>query len=280
MRGVLYSVLVWLFTALLSASEVGGSTGKQASYVGSKACSGCHGAIYKSYFKTAMGNASGTVEPGGTGQPVPGFFVHPASGAGYRIESTTDGVYLDYRKTSAVGQISGKRKLDFFIGSAVHARGYIYRDGGFLFQAPICYYASRRAWDMAPGYETQPSIFLGRKIEQPCLDCHASGSAANSMPFSEGAVSCERCHGPASDHIARFSPSHEGAAIGILNPVKLPLLKRDSVCAQCHLTGEARVQKSETSGRSFIAGDKLTDYVVPFIWASPDQSRLKVIGHF
>ncbi len=262
------------------------ATDSKASYVGSKACVGCHSAIYKSYFNTAMGKASGIVGPSGTGQPAPGSFLHAASGTEYRIRSSADGLYLEYQKASSDGPISGKRKLEYYIGSASHARGYVYREGGFLYQAPVCYYASRRGWDMAPGYETQPSIFLGRKIEQPCLDCHSSklASGASSVvddpPFTEGAVACERCHGPASEHLARFTPGQDHTGIGILNPVRLSPVERDSTCAQCHLTGEVRIQRLGTAVGLLRAGSKLTDQVVPFIWSSPDQKRLKVIGHF
>ena len=255
------------------------SASDTAGYVGSAACAACHAEISRAYFKTAMGNASGKVEAGAAKQPKSGSFRHPLSETQYRLQSDTEGLSLSYSKAPKTGEppISGTRRLAYYIGSGTHARGYIYRYSGMLFQAPVAYYTNRQQWDMAPGYETEHSIFLGRQIEQPCLDCHASGRAAQE-PFSEGAVSCERCHGPGSAHIAKFTPHHEGAPLSILNPAKLHPMLRDSVCAQCHLTGEARVQKQNAS--AFTTGDRLTDHVVPFIWSSPDPDSLKVIGHF
>ncbi len=248
-------------------------------YVGSRACAACHAEISRAYFKTAMGNASGKVEPGAAKQPPPGSFLHSLSGTQYSLQADAKGLFLDYNKSQAAGEppVSGRRKLEYYIGSGTHARGYLHRYGEMLFQAPVAYYKNRQQWDMAPGYETEHSIFLGRKIEQSCLDCHASGQTEQE-PFAEGAVSCERCHGPGSAHIAKFTPHHEKAPLGILNPVKLPPMPRDSVCAQCHLTGEARVQKQNAS--AFAPGDRLTDHLVPFIRSSPDPDNLKVIGHF
>ena len=57
------------------------------------------------------------------------------------------------------------------------------------------------------------------------------------------ALRCERCHGPGSLHI-------EGKG-KMVNPAKLEPARRDSVCSQCHLSGEARVER---------AGRKLADY--------------------
>lgn len=250
-----------------------------AEYVGSGACAACHAEISRVYFKTAMGNASGKVEAGAAKQPKPESFLHASSGTQYRLQADAEGLSLTYNKVSQAGEppISGTRKLKYYIGSGTHARGYVYRSGEMLYQAPIAYYTVRKQWDMAPGYETEHSIFLGRKIEQSCLDCHASGRAAQE-PFLEGAVSCERCHGPGREHIAKFASHREGAPLGILNPTKLHPVLRDSVCAQCHLTGEARVQKQNAS--AFTAGERLTDHVVPFIWSSLNPDSLKVIGHF
>jgi Flp pilus assembly protein TadD len=250
-----------------------------AGYVGSRACAGCHAEIFRTYSKTAMGNASGKVEPGAAKQPLSGSFLHVLSGTKYSLQADAGGLSLEYNKPQLAGEppISGKRKLEYYIGSGTHARGYLYRYEEMLFQSPVAYYQNRQQWDMAPGYETEHSIFLGRKIEQTCLDCHSTGRTAQE-PFAEGAVSCERCHGPGSAHIAKFTPHHEEAPLGILNPPKLQPVQRDSVCAQCHLTGEARVQKQNAS--AFVAGDRLTDHFVPFIQSSPDPDNLKVIGHF
>lgn len=251
----------------------------KAGYVGSRACAACHAEISRAYFKTAMGNAGGKVEPGGVNQPKPGSFRHSLSGTQYRLDADAEGLSLSYSKVPQAGKspIVGTRKLEYYIGSGAHGRGYLYRYGEMFFQAPVAYYTNRQQWDMAPGFEKEHGIFLGRKIEQPCLFCHASGQVAQE-PFSEGAIACERCHGPGSAHLAKFTPHHEKAPLGILNPAQFAPVQRDSVCAQCHLAGEARIQQPNSS--DFTVGDRLTDHDVPFVWSSPDPGKFKVIGHF
>src|SRR5439155_1116099 len=72
------------------------------------------------------------------------------------------------------------------------------------------YYAARRAWDMAPGYERDPKPDFSRPITPECLFCHASGARAEPGTLNRVAslgaiepIGCERCHGEGSAHAAR-----------------------------------------------------------------------------
>ena len=51
----------------------------------------------------------------------------------------------------------------------------------------------------------------------------------------------------------------------IVNPAKLPAPERDSICAQCHLTGAARVARF--GARKYQPGGKLADSVAVFVWS-------------
>src|ERR1039457_1548836 len=112
---------------------------------------------------------------------------------------------------------------------------------GFLYQAPCSWYAASGKWDLSPGYQQYDSLFLTRGVETVCLKCHASRVQATLgttngygvPPFQEGGVSCERCHGPGEAHVAGSGK--------MINPAKLAPERRDNICAQCHLSGEARI---------------------------------------
>ena len=88
-------------------------------------------------------------------------------------------------------------------------------------------------------------------------------------------MGCERCHGPGAAHAASRK------AKDIVNPAKLAAANRDSVCAQCHLSGEIRVDRAGKSMNHFLAGEKLSDYAIAFVRsASPDiQVFMKVTSH-
>ncbi len=95
-------------------------------------------------------------------------------------------------------------------------------------------------------------------------------NAYASPPFREGGVSCERCHGEGSDHIATGKP--------MLNPAKLAATERDSICEQCHLSGEIRVAKSGKDDLAFRPGHRLADDLTVFV-RSGSPSPLKVTSH-
>lgn len=215
----------------------------------------------------SSGRATGAV-------PAPGGFRHELSGVSYHVAA-------DGRLAFARGPVQGERELAFYIGSGAAARSFLWRRDGFLFEAPVTWYA-RRGWEMSPGYEKGPALNLARPIEPECLGCHSTGvrpragtqNAYEDPPFAESGVGCERCHGPGREHVAR------GGRGAIVNPVKLAPRLRDSVCAQCHLTGAERVELAGRTGADFRPGQDLSDYVVSLVWAGPEPGGVHVTSHY
>jgi predicted CXXCH cytochrome family protein len=169
--------------------------------------------------------------------------------------------------------------LHYFIGSNAAGRSYLFAIDRFLFQSPVTYYAQLKRWDVSPGYELDRAMRMNRPVDANCLFCHASQSqpifgAQNRFadpPFKHGGVSCERCHGPASLHIT-------GKA-RLVNPAKLDAARRDSICAQCHLSGAARVELLGKRLAQFRPGDLLADYVSFFVFETAMGAGLKVNSH-
>jgi hypothetical protein len=82
-------------------------------------------------------------------------------------------------------------------------------------------------------------------------------------------VACERCHGPGSLHI-------EGKG-KMVNPAKLEPARRDSVCSQCHLSGEAGVERAGRKLAGYRPGDLLSDFAAYFV--AVDSGGLQVNSH-
>jgi len=228
----------------------------------------------------------------GTGQPRESFdrneFRDSLGAFAYRVGQEAGSYFLEFRQQGGkqpgtllpgtAGQIQGRRRLEYFVGSGAAARSYLLSYEGFLYEAPAAYYSSSASWKSAPGYAGLDYPYLTRPILPGCLGCHASGiqlipgtqNAYASPPFREGGVACERCHGAGSDHIAAGKP--------MLNPAKLAAAKRDSICEQCHLSGEIRVAKSGKDDLAFRPGDRLADDLTVFV-RSGSGSPLKVASH-
>ncbi len=246
-------------------------------YAGSKACAACHSAIYKSYFATPMAVSSGRPGEGGFRESLDrAKFLHERSGVEYRVSREANQMALEFTRTG--GELSGKRKLDFFVGSGAAGRSYLTSINGFLFQSPVSYYSKAAKWDISPGYQFSKDAALTRPIGTKCLQCHSGrlqhiAGAENRYkdePFLEAGIGCERCHGPGAKHVA--SPKGD-----IVNPAKLDSLRRESVCAQCHLTGDARIARAGRGLLTYRPGDALTSHVVSFVRPT---SKFKVTSHY
>jgi hypothetical protein len=232
-----------------------------AIFVGSLACAPCHSVIANSYARTPMARSSGVA----AALPPASF---TASKQRYRIEGKT--LQFD----------AGSASIDYFIGSNSEGRSFIHASDGYLFELPVTWYVRKNAWDASPGYEGLSAVKLNRAVEPVCLLCHSSQvrpvlgtqNRYGDPPFLEGGVSCERCHGPGSEHVR--APED----VRMVNPAKLDPARRDSVCSQCHLTGEARIDLPGRRFAEFQAGELLSDYASYFVWKL-GRTDLKVTSH-
>jgi Flp pilus assembly protein TadD len=219
----------------------------------SSACAPCHREIYERYRATPMALTSGVPAPSR------GSFPHAATGFQYRVA----GNRLEWSN----GQIRGSRPLAWFIGSGATARSYLIADDGYLFEAPVTYYSASRKWYLSPGYDRYAYPFLTRPVLPACLNCHATGVSPVAgthnryadLPFAEPGIGCESCHGSGERHIA------SARAADIVNPVKLVPDRRDSICAQCHLSGDVRVMRPGATWNTYHPGDRLADSVAVFV---------------
>ena len=226
-----------------------------ALYVGNRACANCHSEIFKAYGQTQMAQSSGVV----TGGLTPGSFVQAGSKITYRIDAA--GAVAVVTPAQSV-----ERKLEYFIGSGAAGRSFLYTRNGFLFQAPVTWYAQQARWDASPGYEHDRVSRWNRPIAADCLNCHSSqvrsapgfANRYADPPFAQTGIGCERCHGPGSEHIRG-----QGSMV---NPARLDPARRDSVCAQCHMSGEARVARVGKRFEEYRPGALLADDVAYFVF--------------
>jgi hypothetical protein len=188
------------------------------------------------------------------------------------------GHYFEFRQEGAAQPIQGRRPLEYFVGSGTAARGYLFGVDGFLYEAPVTYYRASASWNAAPGYAGRDYPYLTRPILPGCLQCHASGvqwkagtqNAYATPAFLEGGVACERCHGDGGAHIASGKP--------MINPAKLAPAERDSICEQCHLSGDIRIPKAGMNDQSFRPGMRLADVATVWVRTGSTLQR-KVTSH-
>lgn len=239
-------------------------------------CASCHPKQVSGYQRTGMANSLSRPHK----QPS-GRFTHALSDTRFRIESTATGMRQHIERNG----LEAEYNVAYVIGSGNNAFGYLTKIGGYLFQSPISYYSKRAIWDMAPGYERHREPDFTRPVTMECLLCHSgrplpvSGTLNRyqEQPFAEEAISCERCHGPSDAHLAKPS------ARNIVNPAKLSVRARDSVCEQCHLGGEARIPNPGRQIAGFQPGQDLEEVFSVYVFDTPADTAgaggLKVVSH-
>jgi predicted CXXCH cytochrome family protein len=243
-------------------------------YVGNDACRTCHRRISESYSSTAMARTSGPAAP----NLVEGSFDHEPSGVSYQVRRQGGAAFLSYDRP-APRPLHGTEPLKYSIGSNTRGRTFLFAIDRFLYQSPINYYAGKRAWDMSPGYAHVREMELNRPVDATCLFCHASrvqspeSGTSNRFAgdaFLQPGVGCERCHGPGSNHVKGRGP--------MINPATLAGERRDSICNQCHLKGEARIATRHRTEEGYAPGDVFSDYVAIFVREDAATDRLGAIS--
>ncbi len=243
-------------------------------YMGSESCRDCHESIYERYSVSPMGQSLAAVDKAArlSGESSGSF--HPPGPRRYEIVSSPHGmehteVLLDEKGDPVY---SHSEQIAFVLGSGRRGRSYLIHADGALYQSPIGWYAASRAWDLSPGYEAESHPRFSRLVGDSCLYCHAGRTNSTGVNadrydatvFSEGAIGCERCHGPGENHIAlhetgeRVSPSGHD----IIHPGELSSGASDSVCNQCHVFGQSVVPRYGREFFDFRPGDNLEDVFV------------------
>jgi cytochrome c554/c'-like protein len=180
-----------------------------------------------------------------------------------RMEKRDSGFYqVEYNNGKEIRQ----GRFDVVVGSGRKGQSYLSWINNRLVQLPITYFSPEKQWSNSPGYPPHTVAFY-RPITSRCLECHSTYFEKTSDPSAKletfdhhniiYAVDCEKCHGPAAEHVKFHSenPSVKGAKF-IVNPGKLSRERLLDLCALCH---GGPLTKTKPSFQ-FQAGDTLSNY--------------------
>ena len=155
---------------------------------------------------------------------------------------------------------------------------YFTRKGEEVFELPIVWLHPQDQWG-ATRFDPHGSGDLSRPLPPQCLNCHAvwvdfkRGSLNSYGPFENKllGVTCERCHGPAREHVEhhRAHPLEKVAA-HIVQPRQLSRERLMDVCAQCH-TNAVHFRQPPFSYRP---GEVLDDYFRILEMKLPEEDRV------
>jgi hypothetical protein len=259
-------------------------------YVGSAACARCHGAIYRSFMQTAMGQSMRPADPGQLpSMGLPAHFTNDKVDRRFDVFAGDGKLYeSEYALAADSTEIfRDSRPMKWLIGAGVNGFGPVVERDHYLFQGPLSFYTKPGTWGPSPGYEAT-DLGFNRPILSGCIFCHTgranpvagtNGQYAD-PPFSELSIGCENCHGPGRSHVQAMSHSPASKDTQIVNPSRLPPYLADNICMACHQTGDARVLKPGKSYGDIRPGDPLDDVlsiliVPPTAQSPPDADHVE-----
>ena len=221
-------------------------------YVGDGACQQCHADLATGYAQTGMGRSVSLFDPATAPERFGPDGASPTvcadDGYCYQAFVRADSLWMRETRPDTPGH-ERVQAVSHVVGSGHATRSYLLTvpaagpdgDGAYLTEMPLTWYVERAIWDLSPGYQRNNQRFE-RPIALECLTCHADRpgheTSQNFYTTAPAAISCERCHGPGSAHVAAFEAGGEPSDTRIVNPANLTTSLQLDVCQQCHLTGQ------------------------------------------
>ena len=258
-------------------------------YVGKEACQSCHAEKYTSFLKSEMGRS---FKPATLTSSIAQWegvkpLHDPVKNLSYQPFHRGEDLFVhEYRIEGTDTVHSRIEKIDYIIGSGQHTNSHISEVNGYLYQMPLTYYAQDQRWDLPPGFDEGNNTRFEREIKLECMSCHdglpdyveGSGNRYTAIPHG---IECERCHGPASEHIELMQSPKAGelADRGIVHPRKISVDRQFDICQRCHLQGTA-VLKEGKSWADFQPGMELNSVLNVFLPRSTDSlDQFIMAGH-
>ena len=297
---VLLGAVAWFYRERLIADESapGGDAPPTASFVGSASCASCHAAEHSAW----SGSQHARAMQHATADTVLGNF----DDATFRYAGVTSTFFKRNDKYFARTDGPDGKLADFEIkytfGVEPLQQYLIELPGGRLQALSISWDARPREAGGQRWFHLYPSERVDHRDELHwtrsaqnwnfmCADCHSTNVRRNfdartgtfNTKWSDIAVGCEACHGPASQHLAAPNKPYRLGA-----PDQSAAAQMET-CAACH----ARRAQIDEGAR---AGDALMDHYLPstlseslyhadgqqlgevFIWGSFQQSRKRAAG--
>lgn len=222
-------------------------------------CADCHAEIVASYARTGMAQALRPMEGIDLSglEPVPdarsGFRYHfEGSGAGARIVEQ----WFD-REGSPRPDTRLEVPLRFAIGAGIFDTAFAAELGGQWWFAPLelisAHDGVERHAQLSPKHMHKPGLRFTSPVPDDCLACHTERlperkyppSAVPAKPWTPRGIGCAGCHLGGPEHVAWREAELEGRALGgqdpLLAPSRMSVEQRVSLCARCHMQGDARV---------------------------------------
>ena len=247
-------------------------------YVGPRVCAECHEARCVEFHGTRHAMACPTPEEGRLSPPFAGetlASVHP--GRSFRMSVIDDRPTVEITDS---GRALPSRVFSVDLTDGLAGTGdevYFSWQGDRLFELPVAWIPGSKSWAEHPSNRSDPGS-VPRTATPRCVECHTTWIqhvlGTENEYRREGmirGVTCEKCHGPAAEHVA-FHREHprDMEGHGLVVPSRLPRDRQLDVCGQCHSNALHGLDEA----RPFRPGDRLEDHFRTLHATGPENDHV------
>jgi Tetratricopeptide repeat/Cytochrome c554 and c-prime len=259
-----------------------------AKFIGSQRCAECHAEQFESWRQTSHSLALSELNL--AQEPPDVTFDHALSNRRFRVVRREGTMFHEESFITHDGEEVPVHSFPvaFVVGSGNHSKSYLIERDGFYVESPITWYSRTNSWGISPGYDLPAHNSFERVVNFDCMNCHSGKVEQLQSPFrlhfTEMAVSCERCHGPGELHAKLHETARaatDAADLTIVNPAHLDRELSESICSDCHLSGDAWGPVPGRREEDYRPGLRLVDFRHEYRFAerAGAEQGMKVTGH-
>lgn len=267
-----FLLLITVFLSNCGSNETDYIDPRGITYAGSESCMECHPKIYNEALKSSHYKASAAASVKnvlGDFSPNHNTYIYDKD-TKIVMENRNNELFQVYYKN---GKEVKAYRFDIVMG-VKNAQTSLFWDKDAVYELPLSYYTSANNWGTSPSYPANQPHF-DRLISIDCFECHSSyieikhKSTETEDYFGTGVIQetlkkeslvfgidCERCHGPAKEHVVYHKKNPElKLAKNIVTHKALNTQQKLAGCVICHSAAE-NVQ----SRYKFVPGNSIADF--------------------
>jgi hypothetical protein len=268
----LLTLLTGLFSQCIQDKSLTGNDPRGDGYAGSAACANCHRDICNHAAFNDHSRASSEVDADQLKKLLASSKDHYYYGDSSYVHIEADN-YLIFQSHFVNGRKERSGKFDIAFGSGEKAQTFAGWKEDQLYQLPLTWFAGFNVWANSPGFPMGHANYE-RIITSRCFECHASYVNKETVPSGPLSVrenldrssivfgiDCERCHGPALEHVQYHMDHPEVKTAKYITRIgALTRQQQLDICAVCHSGND---QSPERSLFAFTPGDTLSHFFMP-----------------
>jgi predicted CXXCH cytochrome family protein len=268
------ALLLTLAWSIRTRSQVD-QPGAPSTFVGARACAGCHADIHADW---KGGRHSKMVQPASPASVVADFSKGAVTLKGQRYQlRVANGEY--FISESYLTGKTQEHRVEFTLGSRRIQHYLTTIERGMMIVLPPSWDVQRQEWFdnmdiVRPDENDQKPV---QQWNKNCVGCHVSEQDNNYNPATHSyatrwmdfGTSCERCHGPGSAHVQRYSHGERGRPVperAIIRPTRLDPAASSMICAQCH-------SLRDVIAPGYAAGADYYDHFQPVLEYGPRKAQ-------